>query len=334
VSILTDAEIIALWIAEGGSISSAASALAHAKAESSGSTTVTSANPDGGTNVGLYQLDTKGVGAGYTIQQLQSPSLNTQLTVQGSKNGADWSSWPDQWQNYISEARAAVASFTAAAGSDLKAYAKKIAGNLSVLPALNIGQQVPPAPGSGGSGPLADVTNVVGQAGTLLGDAAKALDWFFHFFKPGQGWRIAFGAGSVLAGYGGVKSWMAATQSEDSTAALPLAVLLFALSALAAFMTLRQWPQPGGKPITPGAYAVDIVEGKAPTAGQAPGSDEKAIEVGLAAILGLWGASKAAQGLSGFAGFLSGLSALLFGKGGGTAAEAATEAEEIGRAHV
>jgi Lysozyme like domain len=322
VSILTDAEIIALWITEGGSISSAASALAHAQAESSGSTTVTSANPDGGTNVGLYQLDTKGVGAGYTVAQLQNAALNTQLTVKGSNNGANWASWPDAWQNYISQADQAVAAFTAAAGSNLKAYALKVANSGKVNSAL---PAIPPGGSGGGpsSGPLADVTNAVGQASTLLGDAAKALDWFFHFFKPGQGWRIAFGAGAVLAGYGGVKSWMAATQSEDSTAALPLAVLLFALSALAAFMTLRQWPQPGGKPITPGAYAVDVLEGKAPTAGTAPASDAPAIEVGLGAILALWGASKAAQGLSGLGGLLASLGNL-FSSGGG---EAAAEAE-------
>jgi hypothetical protein len=205
------------------------------------------------------------------------------------------------------------------------AAAKIAQNNGGTVPASTSTIPVAQAPGTGtgGSGPLADVTNVVGQASTLLGDAAKALDWFFHFFKPGQGWRIAFGAGSVLAAYGGVRSWQSATQAEDSTAALPLAVLLFALSALAAFMTLRQWPQPGGKPITPGAYAVDTLEGKPPQAGAAPASDAPAIEVGLGAILALWGASKAAQGLSGLGGLLAGLGNL-FSSGGG---EAAAEAE-------
>lgn len=110
---------------------------------------------------------------------------------------------------------------------------------------------------------------------------------------------------------------MSATQSDDATAALPLAVLLFALSALSAFMTLRQWPQPGGKPITPGAYAVDIIEGKPPAAGAAPVSDEHAIEVGLVAILALWGASKAAQGLSGISGIIDGVLTYLGLKGAG-----------------
>jgi hypothetical protein len=173
-----------------------------------------------------------------------------------------------------------------------------------------------------GSGPLDAVTSTISQAGTLLGDMAKALDWGFHFFKPGQGWRLAFGAGAVLATYGGIRSWQSASQSEDSTAALPLAVCLFGLAALAAFMTLRQWPQPGGKPITPGAYAVGTLEGRPPAAGAAPASDAAAIEVGLGAILALWGASKAAQGLSGIAGLIGGIIGVLTGSGGSSGGEA------------
>lgn len=171
------------------------------------------------------------------------------------------------------------------------------------------------------SGPLSDVTSVVSQAGTLLGDLAKALDWFFHFFKPGQGWRIAFGVGSVAAAYGGVRSWQSASSSEDVSSALPLAVALFGLSALAAFMTLRQWPTVDGQPVKPGAYAVATVEGQPPAAGAAPGSDADAIEVGLGAILALWGASKAAQGISGIGGLLASLGNL-FKSGAGEAAEA------------
>lgn len=309
--VLSDAQIIAYWIAEGGSLSSAASALAHALAESSGSTTVTSSNPDGGTNVGLYQLDTKGVGAGYTIAQLQDPATNTKLTVQGSNNGANWASWPDQWQNYISQAQQAVTAFTTAAGSNLQVYVDDVLKEI-----LPLGTPADPNASTGGSGPLGDVSSALSSAGTLLGDAAKAMDWFFHFFKPGQGWRLAFGGAAVLAAYGGIRSWQSASQSEDPTAALPLAVLLFALAALASFMTLRQWPQPGGKPIVPGAYVVDTLEGRPPQPGAAPASDAAAIEVGLGAILALWGASKAAQGLSGLGGLLGGLGQLL-GSGAG-----------------
>jgi hypothetical protein len=230
------------------------------------------------------------------------------------------------WANPAENAKLAYGKLTS---QGLKAWGTWVSGAYKTFLTANnapdtSGSNVAQAPGTGtgGSGPLADVTTAVGQAGTLLGDAAKALDWFFHMFKPGQGWRIAFGAGSVLAAYGGVRSWQSATQAEDSTAALPLAVLLFALSALAAFMTLRQWPTAGTAPIKPGAYVVDIVEGKPPQAGAAPASDAPAIEVGLGAILTLWGASKAAQGLSGLGGLLAGLGSLLGGSGGAAAAEA------------
>jgi hypothetical protein len=185
--------------------------------------------------------------------------------------------------------------------------------------------------GTGSSKPsaLSDVTGAITAAGALLGDTAKALDWFFHFFKPGQGWRIAFGGAAVISAYGGVRSWQSASASEDASAALPLAVALFGLAALASFMTLRQWPTPGNKPIGPGAYAVDVLEGKPPMAGPAPTSDAAGIEAGLAAILALWGASKVASGLSGIGGVITGIIGWLFGKGsgggGGAPAEPAPE---------
>jgi hypothetical protein len=188
------------------------------------------------------------------------------------------------------------------------AYKAFLGGNPDTSGSLN----VQPLAGSGaGSGPLGQVTGAITQAGTLLNDAAKALDWFFHFFKPGQGWRIAFGGAAVVAAYGGVRQWQSASASEDATGALPLAVALFGLAALAGFMTLRQWPQPGGKPIRPGAYAVDVLEGKAPAAGPVPASDVVPIEIGLGAILALWAASKAAQGLSGLGGIIAGIAGWL-----------------------
>lgn len=82
-----------LWVKAGGSQSSAANAVCHAEQESSGNATVTSSNPDGGTNVGLWQLDTKGVGAGYTVAQLSNPAVNAAITVKATRDGADWSSW-------------------------------------------------------------------------------------------------------------------------------------------------------------------------------------------------------------------------------------------------
>ena len=111
-SVLSDAQIIALWVLEGGSIATAPQALARALSESSGSATVTSSNPDGGTNVGLYQLDTRGVGSGYTEAQLQNPYLNTQVTVKATNGGQNWGEWADNWQDFTSQAESAVASFT------------------------------------------------------------------------------------------------------------------------------------------------------------------------------------------------------------------------------
>lgn len=91
---LTSVAMAALWIAEGGDPAHAATAACIGSHESGGRAAVTSANPDGGTNVGLYQLDTPGgKGAGYTIAQLQDPGLNTRVAIRGSSNGRDWSAW-------------------------------------------------------------------------------------------------------------------------------------------------------------------------------------------------------------------------------------------------
>ena len=90
---LTYAQLEALWISNGGSKATAPVAAAIAEAESSGLIGSTSSNPDGGTNVGLWQLDTKGVGAGYSVAQLSDPDTNAAVAVKGSGNGTDWSDW-------------------------------------------------------------------------------------------------------------------------------------------------------------------------------------------------------------------------------------------------
>ncbi|HLK00467.1 MAG TPA: hypothetical protein VKU39_11240 [Streptosporangiaceae bacterium] len=86
-------QLAALWLTAGGDPAQAANAACHAMQESSGNPKATSSNPDGGTNVGLWQLDTLGKGAGYSVQQLMNPQLNAQLTVLGTSNGTDWSAW-------------------------------------------------------------------------------------------------------------------------------------------------------------------------------------------------------------------------------------------------
>jgi hypothetical protein len=84
-----------LWTSNGGPADTAAFAAAIAGAESSGSATVTSSNPDGGTNVGIFQLDTLGVGSGYTVAELQDPNLNAQVTIMATNGGTDWADWGD-----------------------------------------------------------------------------------------------------------------------------------------------------------------------------------------------------------------------------------------------
>ncbi len=86
-------ELVALWTSNGGSAGTADVAQAVAQAESSGNPHAVSQNPDGGTNVGLWQLDTKGKGAEYTVPQLLDPATNAKVAVSGSGNGKDWSAW-------------------------------------------------------------------------------------------------------------------------------------------------------------------------------------------------------------------------------------------------
>lgn len=83
-----------LWIAQGGNPAKASIAACIVSHESGGNAAAESANPDGGTNVGLYQLDTPGgKGAGYTVDQLKDPVLNTRVAIKASNNGNDWSAW-------------------------------------------------------------------------------------------------------------------------------------------------------------------------------------------------------------------------------------------------
>jgi lysozyme-like protein len=94
-SAVGSAVIAAAWIAEGGPANTAHFASQVAIAESGGNASVTSANPDGGINVGWFQLDTRGVGAGYTVAQLQDSATNTRITIDATNGGRNWSDWAD-----------------------------------------------------------------------------------------------------------------------------------------------------------------------------------------------------------------------------------------------
>lgn len=91
------AQLEALWTSQGGDASTAFEAAQVALSESSGDPDATSPNPDGGTNVGLWQLDTPGGGgAGYTVAELQNAETNCKVTIMRSNNGSDWSIWADR----------------------------------------------------------------------------------------------------------------------------------------------------------------------------------------------------------------------------------------------
>jgi hypothetical protein len=87
------ASLEALWEQAGGSHSTAVNAACHGMQESSGNRDASSPNPDGGTNWGLWQLDTRGVGAGYSVAQLEDPLMNARITVAATRNGTNWAQW-------------------------------------------------------------------------------------------------------------------------------------------------------------------------------------------------------------------------------------------------
>src|SRR5260370_28412271 len=80
----THAQLRQLWTGNGGDPSAAHVAAAVALAESGGDAGVTSSNPDGGVNVGLSQLDTRGQGAGYTAAPPPNPQTHARPPVIGS----------------------------------------------------------------------------------------------------------------------------------------------------------------------------------------------------------------------------------------------------------
>ena len=86
---------------------------------------------------------------------------------------------------------------------------------------------------------------------------------------------------------------------------LPLGILLLGVAGIAGFMAFRPWPVGStGNPVKPGAYAVEILQGKPPAASAPPDrqADIATIEGGLATLLGVWAASKLSGALSGLGG--------------------------------
>jgi hypothetical protein len=90
VTTYTYAQLEGLWVNAGGSSATAPFAAAIAEAESGGQEAVTSANPDGGTNVGPWQIDTTN---GYSAEYLSNGANNAAAAVSMSQGGANWGDW-------------------------------------------------------------------------------------------------------------------------------------------------------------------------------------------------------------------------------------------------
>ena len=160
---LTFSQLEQLWIGAGGLKSLAPLMAPIALAESSGNPNAINPDDNDGkqSSFGLWQIS-NGTHSP-PAANWANPQENASLAV------AKWKSQGlDAWGTYVS---GAYEKYLAANG---------VSGN--GIPSNYVQQ---PLGSSSSSGPLADVTSAGSQAGTLLGDSAKALDWFFHFFKPG-----------------------------------------------------------------------------------------------------------------------------------------------------
>ena len=168
-------------------------AVAVALAESGGDPDQTSSNPDGGTNVGLFQLDTPGgVGAGHTVSQLKAPALNAQIAhAQWVKDGRTFTKHWESANNGTAAAKLAEATSGKLSAKDFTdtvgtlAVVNQVAGNAS-------GPGVDPAQAA-----AAGASGVLGQVGVLLTKITTPAFW-------GRIALVVVGGGLVLAGLNAV----------------------------------------------------------------------------------------------------------------------------------
>lgn len=303
-------ELETLWIDAGGPKALAPLMAAIAMAESSGNSQAF--NPSGAT--GLWQI--LGAVDAADQSQLYDPKVNAKEAV----------------LKYKSQGLGAWTTYTSGA------YQPFYKGG---VPAAQLPQGGTPAstpastsqPTTDDTAAVAHVSGILAEAGTLVHDAAEALNWFFEFTKPGQGWRLVMGAAAVGGGYGALRMYQSPSAGSTASAEAPLAVVLTGASLVAGYMALRPWPVTGGRPIRPAPYVYEIFGGHAPAPGPAPGNDTQVLEVGLWALLGIWAASKtasslsnAAKGIGGILGAVGGILKVLKSLGG----KATTAAEEAG----
>lgn len=165
---LSITQMYALARSAGLNPARAAVAAAIGMAESSGRTKVTSDNPDGGVNVGVWQLDTKGAGSGYTVSQLQDPGTNAKAMAKASGNGSNWSEWATYasgaYRGFLTEAQTAQSSESSGGSSWITDALKDIAG----------------IPGDA-------LSTVTGAVGSLLSLPSQVTDFFTALERPVQG---------------------------------------------------------------------------------------------------------------------------------------------------
>lgn len=202
---LSVAQMYALARGAGLNPARAVIAAAVGMAESSGRTAVTSPNPDGGVNVGPWQLDTKGKGAGYTVAQLQNPATNAKVMAKGTNNGADWSAWQaftsGAYMTFIGQAQTAAGSETSGGSGWLQTVLKDITG----AAAGGLGE----SPGASGAlGQLLQLPSQITGFFTALEQPVKAALWLVN---PTNWARIMAGAfGFLLLAAGLITLGMAA----------------------------------------------------------------------------------------------------------------------------
>lgn len=176
-----------------------------ALAESSGNPSAVSANPDGGQNVGLMQLDTPGgVGAGYTVSQLKNPATNMAVAYQGWKrDGNSFKEWA-----------------TASNGAAAAQWEKNVVGPYTsglVGPGRDTAAAQVPDPFTGGSkettsgGTGGAINSALGTAGSavsatasLAGQASTVLEWLTTPAKLGRLMLVVVGLALAVAGLNAV----------------------------------------------------------------------------------------------------------------------------------
>lgn len=191
---LTISQLMAIWIKEGGSKATAPMAAAVAMAESSGETAVTSPNPDGGQNVGPWQLDTKGEGAGHSVAQLQDPYTNARITVQKTNDGANWGPWETvangAYRQFLPQANSLIGTVE----KDITGFLKDIAGSAAGA----LGE----SPGAAGA--LGQLLQLPSQITDFFSAAEAPLQALMWWINPAHWMRIIAGIFGVLLALAGL----------------------------------------------------------------------------------------------------------------------------------